>query len=215
MTFVWCQIPFPICPLRPGPASQKQLLTVQKATSDPFSQSLPESLLGIFYNTTASLIKPENILYLIKSNCRSSEKLWRRPLRLDKIKCKHTVKGDLFHHRHNQRFSYQACIKFSRLFLTLAYSRHQHQQRVLIQRRNISGLKKKKKKVYLNMLDQAIYQNIIDQQIDLNMFYQTTPRQMNKFHGSSTASRQGSIDKVAIIVTVTSALTFCLPGIGF
>ena len=48
LTFVWCQIPFPICPLRPGPASQKQLLTVQKATSDPFSQSLPESLLGIF-----------------------------------------------------------------------------------------------------------------------------------------------------------------------
>ena len=71
-------------------------------------------------------------------------------------------------------------------------------------------------KVYLNMLDQAIYQNMVDQQIDLNMFYQTTPRQMNKFHGSSTASRQGSLDKVVIIVTVTSALTFCrLPGIGF
>ena len=62
LTFVWCQITFPICPLRPGPASQKQLLTVQKATSDPFSQSLPESLLGIFYYTTASLIKPEHIL---------------------------------------------------------------------------------------------------------------------------------------------------------
>jgi len=32
------------------PASQKQLLTVQKATADPFSQSLPESLLGAVKN---------------------------------------------------------------------------------------------------------------------------------------------------------------------
>ena len=39
---------------------------------------------------------------------------------------------------------------------------------------------------------------LVDQQIDPNMFDQTIhpPRQMNKFHGSSTASRQGSIDKV-------------------
>ena len=44
---------------RPPAASQKHLLTVQKATSDPFSQSLPESLLGIFYNTTSSSDKSE------------------------------------------------------------------------------------------------------------------------------------------------------------
>ena len=118
---------------------------------------------------------------LIKSNCRSSEKLWRRPLRLDKIKCKHTVKGDLLHHRHNQRFSYQACIKFSRLCSTLAYSRHQHQQRVRIQRRNISGLKKKRKKFTWTCLIKQFIKTWLINKLILTCFIKQPPGKWTNF----------------------------------
>jgi len=96
----------------PGPASQKQLLTVQKATSDPFSQSLPESLLGAVKNFGGDLSDS------IRSNASTRSKVVFDP----------------------------------RIFKTSAPAASPDPE-----------------KEYF--------------------------RQMNKFHGSSTASRQGSIDK--------------------
>ena len=171
---------------RPPPASQKHLLSVQKAAADPFSQSLPESLLGIlqtccrksdwlwfvFFRELRRLLIRSGRLFNFR-RCR--EKLWRRSLWLDKIQREHPVQGD---------FSTQLVSHYNmyRLCLTQGYSRHR--QQALIQRRSISGFCVC---VCLKVCDSKIF-----------VFDQFPPRQMNKFHSSSTASRQGSIDKVII-----------------